>query len=484
MAGGKTRAPPPAPRRPARPRPAPAPLPARAARCYRRPVSDPTPPDAPAPEDAPDQGLPPPVDPTEGVPTRRLVRSLVVYLVLAFGLAWGLAAVLYVHYGPDALRVAPKTMGDHLALEAGLFGMMLCPGIAALVVRGAVVRQPLRDLGLTFGLYRGWLLAFVIPLGVVVAAFAVSYLVGPAHFDWALTHYRELLVQQGQDVAHFDKMPKLGLHAIFFVQAVIVGPVLGLPFALGEELGWRGHLTPILMRLLGRPAGLLVAGAIWGLWHLPIILMGHNYPGHPWLGAGLFVGFCVLLSPVLQWLFETSGSAWPRPSATGWSTRPPATSSWPPWATRRSPWGPWAGPATSSSPSPGPSPSGASSAAGASGAGRSAAWHGWHPRGPGAGLAEMAFSACQPGRGRTFSALPWAPLGGPWSRGARHPGYGGPQGRQNFGQCDSEACLPPPGKMEGIPPARTLRGRTQVRNRYVSRWNRPRGVPSELCRPA
>ncbi len=271
-------------------------------------MSDPTPPDAPAPEDAPDKGLPPPVDPTEGVPTRRLVRSLSVYLVLAFGLAWGLAAVLYVHYGPDALRVPPKTMGDHLALEAGLFGMMLCPGIAALVVRGAVVRQPLRDLGLTFGLYRGWLLAFVIPLGVVVAAFAVSYLVGPAHFDWALTHYRELLVQQGQDVAHFDKMPKLGLHAIFFVQAVIVGPVLGLPFALGEELGWRGHLTPILMRLLGRPAGLLVAGAIWGLWHLPIILMGHNYPGHPWLGAGLFVGFCVLLSPVLQWLFETSGS--------------------------------------------------------------------------------------------------------------------------------------------------------------------------------
>jgi len=274
-------------------------------------VSDHTPQGAPSPEDAPakKKPLPPPVDPTEGIPTARLVRSLVVYLVLAFGLAWAVAGAVYLHYGADALRTQPKTLGDHLVLEFALWGMMLCPAVAAFIVRGLVVRQPLRDLGLAWGLYRGWLLAFAIPLAIVTAAFVISYLATPAHFDWALTHYRELVASRGQDLAKFDKMPKAGLHAIFFVQAVLVGPVLGLPFALGEELGWRGHLTPILMRLLGRPAGLVVAGAIWGLWHLPIILMGHNYPQHPWLGAGLFVGFCVLLSPVLQWLFEVSGSA-------------------------------------------------------------------------------------------------------------------------------------------------------------------------------
>jgi membrane protease YdiL (CAAX protease family) len=31
----------------------------------------------------------------------------------------------------------------------------------------------------------------------------------------------------------------------------------------------------------------LFIGVVWGLWHAPIIVQGHNYPGHP--VAGIFV---------------------------------------------------------------------------------------------------------------------------------------------------------------------------------------------------
>src|SRR5690606_10039592 len=46
--------------------------------------------------------------------------------------------------------------------------------------------------------------------------------------------------------------------------------------AFGEELGWRGFLVPAL-RPLGTWPALLISGAIWGLWHAPVILLGYNF---------------------------------------------------------------------------------------------------------------------------------------------------------------------------------------------------------------
>lgn len=259
--------------------------------------------------DAPAPGPPPLVDPTDGVPTRRLVWSLVAYLLLAFGLAWAIALAVYLHYGPHAYAAAPATYGDHDVLTLSIFGAMLCPAAAAFIVRGLVVRAPILDLGLTWGLVRGWLLGLAVPLALVLAAFALGCLAGPAHYDWHLTALRESLSGKGPTASRLAHASLPAQHAITFIQAAIAGPFIALPFTLGEELGWRGHMTPILMRLFGRPAGLVVAGILWGLWHLPLILMGHDYPHHPVLGAVVFVGFCVLLSPLLQWLFEMSGSA-------------------------------------------------------------------------------------------------------------------------------------------------------------------------------
>ena len=38
-----------------------------------------------------------------------------------------------------------------------------------------------------------------------------------------------------------------------------------------------------------------VIGVIWGFWHAPLILQGHNYPQHPW--AGVFM-MTVMTGPV------------------------------------------------------------------------------------------------------------------------------------------------------------------------------------------
>ena len=82
------------------------------------------------------------------------------------------------------------------------------------------------------------------------------------------------------------------------------------PFTFGEEWGWRGYLLPKLLPLGQWPA-LLISGAIWGLWHAPIILLGFNYPGHPVLGVFLRTIFCTIIGIILGWTGLATGSVWP-----------------------------------------------------------------------------------------------------------------------------------------------------------------------------
>jgi len=73
-------------------------------------------------------------------------------------------------------------------------------------------------------------------------------------------------------------------------------------------------LQPKLMPLGARKA-VLLTGVIWGVWHWPVIAMGHNYgldyPGAPWLGMLAMVWYCILLAIFLGWATLHSGSVWP-----------------------------------------------------------------------------------------------------------------------------------------------------------------------------
>jgi membrane protease YdiL (CAAX protease family) len=52
----------------------------------------------------------------------------------------------------------------------------------------------------------------------------------------------------------------------------------------------------------------IIIGFIWGIWHMPLILMGHNYPQHPRAGVFMMIVFCILLTPILQYITIKSKS--------------------------------------------------------------------------------------------------------------------------------------------------------------------------------
>jgi membrane protease YdiL (CAAX protease family) len=109
---------------------------------------------------------------------------------------------------------------------------------------------------------------------------------------------------------HIEQFQAIGpteLLLITGIQTMLLSSFIGLLIAFGEEYGWRGFLQRELIRM-GRTKGILLLGIIWGLWHMPVILMGHNYPGHPVEGVFLMIAYTVGLGFVLSYSVLKSGS--------------------------------------------------------------------------------------------------------------------------------------------------------------------------------
>lgn len=91
---------------------------------------------------------------------------------------------------------------------------------------------------------------------------------------------------------------------------LIAGATINALFAFGEEYGWRYYMVEGLRGAKFLKAALLI-GIVWGLWHAPMILMGHNYPDHRILGIFMMVALCILLGVVELYFVLKSGTVWP-----------------------------------------------------------------------------------------------------------------------------------------------------------------------------
>ena len=190
-------------------------------------------------------------------------------------------------------------------------GIMLIPGLTALVFARWIFREPVRPaLGLRLTPNRWWLVAWLLPPLLMLATLAVSLAVPGTSFDATMSglgprmgfspHDAELLRAR----AGFRGMsPLAGLLA----QGLLVGPTLGALGALGEELAWRGWLYAKLSPL-GFWRCSPVTGALWGAWHVPLTLQGYGYPRHPILGTLVMLAYVLLFAPVLTLVRSRAGS--------------------------------------------------------------------------------------------------------------------------------------------------------------------------------
>lgn len=223
-------------------------------------------------------------------------RSIYWFVALSFLPTWVLWLFLAL------LHIEPSK-----TVRFALFGTtgMYFPGIAAIVVRyfdGDLSGTTLNRLGIKRYYWWAW---FLFP-SLIAATILVDLFAGGARVDWSLQQLHSIRTSAP------SSLDSLGRFAIAqLVLAVLLGPIIHGLTTIGEELGWRDFLLPRLIRAgLSQWAALCATGAVWGLWHVPVILLGLEYVSHPFLGIPMFTAYAILVGIILGWLRLASGSVW------------------------------------------------------------------------------------------------------------------------------------------------------------------------------
>jgi len=167
---------------------------------------------------------------------------------------------------------------------------MWCPAVGA-VVTCLIYRRGLKGFGLGPGKMK-WLMAgMLLPITVGFMMFGSAWATGIAPFN-------------------SDKVASV--FAFSFIPTFLIGIFLSCFAACGEELGWRGFLVPELSRSMKFTGLALASGAIWTVWHFPLIFFGtYRGTGPVWYSLAVFVPSVMGAGLILAWLRLISGSVWP-----------------------------------------------------------------------------------------------------------------------------------------------------------------------------
>jgi membrane protease YdiL (CAAX protease family) len=228
------------------------------------------------------------------------MKKPIQFIILTCTLSWGVA-------GAAILLGLRDTQGLTYTVFAAAY--MLLPAICAILLKTIHKERPFSDLNVSFRLNRWFLIAGIAPLICSFLALGISLLFPGVSFSITYEGLLSTLPAEQAVVAEqqLSRFPPALFLLIELVSALAAGYTINAFFALGEELGWRGYLLTSLQGKKLLPASLII-GVVWGLWHFPLILLGHNYPQHPVAGVGMMIVFCLLLSPVMIYIVIKSKS--------------------------------------------------------------------------------------------------------------------------------------------------------------------------------
>lgn len=226
------------------------------------------------------------------------IKRIILFYVLAF-LPLAVLTPLATHYAGEYIYVSKKENAMAIAYALGVFGMF-APTVANLLTRW-ITKEGMKNSYLALhmeGNGKYYLAAVVVKLlEAVIGVFIIwKVFFGDVPFGEMFS---------GEDLS--QKTAALLLQ-------IALSIILFFP-SFGEEWGWRGYLGPKLEQVMSRPAAIVVGGILWGLWHAPVTMAGHNfgvdYPYFPWLGIAFMCLMCVSMNAFLTLLTERTKSIYP-----------------------------------------------------------------------------------------------------------------------------------------------------------------------------
>ncbi len=216
-------------------------------------------------------------------------KRLILFIVLTIVITWSIFMLI---------PICGLTYGSGysvIILASAMFVPALCNLLTRLITKEGFKNMYLRP---QFkGHVKDYLLVYFGPAILLLLSGTVYFMIFPNSFDPELTTLKGLVASGGNQGLNASNL--LMIQVLIFI---VIGPIVNIIPTLGEELGWRGYLLPKMRVFLSDRASLMITGLIWGIWHLPIIVMGHNYGtdywGYPFLGILAMIIFCISLGVI------------------------------------------------------------------------------------------------------------------------------------------------------------------------------------------
>ena len=230
-------------------------------------------------------------------------KKLKIYLIWTFAIAWVL-----------------QVIGSIFSLQGNslMFTLVLSVSMYAPFFGTLLARVPLQGMGLKpkfKGNLKYFAAAWLLPAVFTALGAVLYFIIFPDRLDLTGMYIREA---GGEGVIQQLEAEGLTLSvymAISVISAPMYAPWINMFFALGEEVGWRGAMDPMLRDYFGKAKGSIIGGMIWGAWHWPVMIIagyeyGKGYWGEPILGMVLFCLFAVVAGTLLDYLYEKTDCIW------------------------------------------------------------------------------------------------------------------------------------------------------------------------------
>jgi uncharacterized protein len=225
------------------------------------------------------------------------IKKASLFVGLTFFVNWSLA-LLFVALGGRWQTPVGSAFGA---------AYMFVPMTVAILIQKGIYKQPVAGpLGISLRLNRWFLIAWLLPPAVALATLGVSLLLPGVEYSPQMKglfdRYASLMTpEQARRLQEQIAAMPVGIVWLSLLQGLIAGITINAVAGFGEELGWRGLLQKELA-FLGFWRSSVLIGFIWGLWHAPLILQGHNYPQHPRAGVLMMTLWCMLLAPIFGYI--------------------------------------------------------------------------------------------------------------------------------------------------------------------------------------
>jgi membrane protease YdiL (CAAX protease family) len=219
------------------------------------------------------------------------------FLLLTFIISFSIAGAYKLITGETVGNISYTIMGAIY---------MFVPMISVIIVKKLIFKEKLRsDLQISFKINTWFFAAWLIMPLITFGALGISLLFPGVAYNPEMTGLAERfasMTSPEQVEQMKTQIAALPVSPVWLILAggLFAGITINGLAAFGEELGWRGFLLYQFRNMSFAKASILI-GAIWGIWHAPLILMGHNYPQHPYFGVFMMVVLCIIITPIVMY---------------------------------------------------------------------------------------------------------------------------------------------------------------------------------------